>query len=241
MGDRALLGDGLLAERPPARRFAGRLEDRVVAEAAIAPRTGGDPAPQRPADLGGDRQSAAQADPIGQHERHDADVARSALTRRQSGQRRQQLGVVVEIGGVLAGVAPGSDAGPAAQGVDLDPRVVGDRGQPCQAGVEAGLEPGIGLERCAVLDRIAGNAQRIEVDQLSAVRSEQLGQLDQLVPGARRDDDPGPVGLAQRRTPASASAWAANSRSRPVPARSSSEVKPARSKGLPSAVPCSST
>ena len=71
---------------------------------------------------------------------------------------------------------------------------------------------------------------------------EQLAQLADLVPRPGRDDEPRPVNrLAHRRTVAIASAWSAKSRWRPTPARSSRWSTPARSNGLPSAVPCSST
>jgi len=242
MRDPGLVGRRLLAERPATDRLPDRLEDRVVAEAAPAARPFADPATKRAPRLGRDRQATSIAGMLGQDKNQDAHVAGAPGGRRQAGQGVQQLGVVLEVGRVLARIAPGPDAGGAVERVDLDPRVVGDRREAGQASVEAGLQAGIGLERGAVLDRVAGQPQRVEADELGSVRLEQLGQLGQLVARAGRDDNPGPLGREpQRRTPASASACAPKRRSRPVPARSSRLVRAARSNGLPSAVPCSST
>ena len=93
-----------------------------------------------------------------------------------------------------AGVAPGVDAGSAVERVDLDARVVGQRRQPGHPGVVARLEPGVRLERRAVLDRlgVGWHARVVEVDELDPRRPEELAQLAQLVGRAGRDDDPRP-------------------------------------------------
>ena len=62
--------------------------------------------------------------------RGDAAEAGAASVHGDVAQRIQQLGVVARVVARLAGVARGVDAGRAAERVDLQTRVVGDRGQP---------------------------------------------------------------------------------------------------------------
>ena len=95
-------------------------------------------------------------------------------------------------------------------------------------------------ERGAVLDRVALEPQLVERHQLGALEPEQLAQLAELVLATGGDEEPG-TSRSHRRTVASTSACAANSVARPSSARSSIDVIDARSNGLPSAVPCSST
>ena len=73
--------------------------------------------------------AAARARVAGQRQREHAHVARPASLGRQAVERGEQLGVVVGVGGVLAGVAPRPDARPAVERVDLEPGVVGERRQ----------------------------------------------------------------------------------------------------------------
>jgi hypothetical protein len=75
------------------------------------------------------------------------------------------------------------------QRVDLEPGVIGERRQARGARGEAGLDPGVGLEREPVLDRLAFDAELIERDEPRLVDSEELAELAELVVGARRDDD----------------------------------------------------
>lgn len=216
-----LLRRRILAERSPARRLPGRFEDRVVAEAARAGGPQRDPAPGRPAP---GRHLEAPGPPrsdLGPGEREDADVARAAAFRRQAGERGEELGVVLGVGRGLAREPAGPDAWPAPERIDLEAGVIGEGRQTGRPGREPGLDPGVGLERQAVLDRVASDPelverQEVEVDE--ALVSQELTQLTQLVRRSRRDDEPGaaPPDRGQRRTVASAAAWASNSRPRPV-------------------------
>jgi hypothetical protein len=230
----------VLAERPATGGLGSGLEDRVVAEAAAPARRGRDPAaagspPAQESQAPGRRR-------IRDREAEHAHVPGAASRRRQARELRQQLRVVLGIGGVRAGKAAGPDPGPAIEGVDLDPRVVGQGRQAGRASREAGLDPGVRLERLAVLDRLALDAEVVERDELDLRQREELAQLAQLVARARRDDEPrAPGDGAQRRTFASASACASNSLPRPRFARSSSSSTRVRSNGAPSAVPWSST
>src|SRR6185436_2045735 len=90
-------------------------ERRVVAEAAVAAR------------LGGQRAGAAALEQLLRarrrvDERDDADVRQRAAGRRVA----QQLAQVLLVRGALAGEARRVDAGPAVQRRGLDARVVGD-------------------------------------------------------------------------------------------------------------------
>ena len=174
---------------------------------------------------------------LGQCQREDAHVARPASLRRQAPQRGQQLGVVCLVRRVLAGVSPRPHARAAVERVDLDARIVGQRRQAARPHPEASLDRGVRLERLAVLDRVARDPEVVERHEHAPIQRQQLAQLAQLVHGARRDQQP----LRHRRTVARTAACASNRRASPVSARSSSPSAAARSNGLPSAVPCSST
>ena len=250
--DGVLLGGVVLAERPAAGRLRGGLEDRVVAEAATPARLARDPAAARPPSI--DEAQAARGGGVRQGQGEDADVAGATPLRRQPGQLAQELGVVLGVGGVRAGVSARVDAGPALELGDLDPGIVGERRQAGRARGKAGLDPGIRLERQAVLDRLARDPEVVEGDELQGRDVEQLAELPELVRRAGRDDDPARRrsggdgsaraagrGPAQRRTFESASAWASNSFPSPTWARSSRASTRARSNGAPSAVPWSST
>ena len=130
MRDRVLLRRRPLAQRPPAGRLLERLEQRVVAEPAVSPQPGGDPPPAAPAP-GQDPQPAPWA---------RSRRAAPAPGRTRSGHlaappaglasSREELRVVVGIGGLRTGVAPRVDAGPSAQRVHLETGVVGEGRQP---------------------------------------------------------------------------------------------------------------
>jgi hypothetical protein len=241
--DRVLLFHAVLPECSATWSLTGRLEERVVAEAAGAAQLAGDTPASR---------SASQHEPhatgrrwIREPEGEDAHVARAAPIHGHAGQLAQQLRVVVRVRGVGPGVSAGPHPGRTVERLDLDARIVRERRQPRRAGGEPRLDGSVGLEGQAVLDGLTDDAQLVERDELGAVELEQLTQLPQLVGGARRDDDarvrPGPRFLpAQRRTVAMADACASKSFARPASARSSSDPTRARSNGNPSAVPCSS-
>ena len=234
------------AARSPARR-SGRIRTRRSHAApsrsgrdrSPGPRPGSGCRPRAPRPRG--RPSASTSEHTYRAPRRSGGSPASAL---------EELGVVVLVGRVGSGIAPGPHAGTAPERVDLDPRVVGQRQQAGLTGVGAGLDPRVRLERRPVLDRLrAGrHARVVERDQLRRVEREQLAQLAQLVGRARREDDPrwvagGRPGRApaHRLTVASAAACASNSRSSPSWARSSRPFIAARSNGLPSAVPWIST
>ena len=85
-----------------------------------------------------------------------------------------------------------------------------------------GLDRRVRLERLAVLDRVAARRRASSSGhELACSEPEQLAQLAQLVLAARGDQQPR---LGHRRTVASTSAWAANSRASPSSARSSIDV-----------------
>ena len=130
---------------------------------------------------------------------------------RDAGELGEELRVVLAVGRVQAGIAPGSNPRATAERLDLDAGIVSERRQSrCPCG-EAGLDPGVGLERQAVLDRVALDAELLERDEVQivdALEGQQLAELAQLVGRPRRDDEPapGPSECAQRRTVASAAA-----------------------------------
>ena len=163
------------------------------------------------------------------------------VRRWQPVQLGEELRVVVVVGGVRAGVAPGPDAGAAVERVDLEAGIVGDRRQAGLSGAETGLDPGVRLERLAGLVRVVADPEVVEADELSPVELEQLAQLGQLVRRVRGDEQPRRAGSGHRLTVARISVWAANSFSSPDVARSIRPSIAARSNGLPSAVPWTST
>ena len=211
MRDRVLLGGRVLTEGAPTRALTRGLEDRVVAEASGPGRTRRDPAPGRPASGDDLEASSARRGWSGHGEREDTDVPRAPSRERHAIEGGEELQVVLGIRGGLAGESPGADAGLAAEGLDLEARVVGEGREPGGPGREPGLDPGVGLERQAVLDRVALDAELLERDEVQivdALEGQQLAELAQLVGRPRRDDEPapGPSECAQRRTVASAAA-----------------------------------
>ena len=243
--DSMLLRGAVLAECPAARRLGRRLEEWVVPEPAGADETGRDPAAGCPSSRH-DLETPATPRRCRQSQGQHADVARAASLGRQAVERDEELGVVLGVRRGLAGVTAGPDPRAGIEGVDLEPRVVGKGRQTGRSGGEAGLDPGVRLEGEAVLDRVTRDPELVEGDEVQVVEpfdSEQLPELAQLVGRAGCDDEPAaaPRRRGQRRTVASAAACASNSRVRPVWARSSRASTRARSNGLPSAVPWSST
>ena len=252
--DRVLLGRRPQPERPPAGRLGRRLEDRVVAEparsrAAIAC----DPAATRPP-RERDPLAAARARVAGQRQREHAHVARAAALGRQALERGEQLGVVVGVGGVLAGVAPRPDAGAAAEGVDLEAGVVGERRQAGGATAKRALIAAF-VSNVSPSSTGSPSTPRSSSETSSACsswsssRSSRSLCSERVAMTSRRRAAPTaeatlPLAIGrriQRRTVARISACAANSLARPSSARSSISFADARSNGLPSAVPCSST
>ena len=117
-------------------------------------------------------------------------------------------------------------------------------GRPVAPRREAGLDPGVRLERRAGLVDVAVDRRgRRGVTSSALGHVEQVAQLRELVGRVRRDDEArtGRRRDAQRLTVARTSAWAANSCSSPDVARSIRPSIAARSNGLPSAVPWTST
>jgi hypothetical protein len=97
-------------------------------------------------------------------------------------QLAEQLRVVVVVRGLRAGVAAGEDARPAAQRVDLEAGIVGERRESGPRRVVAGLDPGIGLEGETGLVRLALDAHVVRREQLHAGGEiQQLAQLAELV------------------------------------------------------------
>jgi len=241
--DRGLLPWCVLPERPAAGSLARRLEQRVVAEAAAPARFEGDPAPGC-ASARRDQQPARRRR-ILEGEREDAHVARGPALERDARELAHELLVVVRVGRVRTGIAPRSDARAAIEGVDLEPRIVGEGRQAGRPRGEAGLDPGVGLEGEPVLDGLSRDPELVERDESRGTKPEQVPQLAQLVLGACRDDDPSRrwVGrrFAQRRTGASTTDCASNRLARPSLARSRRASMRARSNGTPSAVPWTST
>src|SRR5690606_27347046 len=127
-----------------------------------------------------------------------------------------------------------ADAGLAAERVDDDPGVVGERGEPGVLVRRPCLEQRVRLEAVAVLDRL----RPVVADEL--VRSEPVAedapQLLVLVRVVGREHE------GRHGTPydASAADWMAASSPAPATARSSSESSSPRSNGAFSAVPCTS-
>ena len=150
----------------------------------------------------------------------------------------EQLRVVVGIGGLSPAYRRVRTPGPAVEGIDLQPRIIGQRRQARSARPGPGLDRGVRLERGPVLDRVVGDADVVEGDEVGVRQVEQLDELAQLVCRAGGDEQPP---AAHRLTVARTAAWASNRLASPASARSSRPTAAARSNGLPSAVPCSST
>jgi hypothetical protein len=242
VGDRVLLVSGVLPECPAAGALPCRLEQRVITEPAAPARLERDP-PARGAAPDDEAQPARRRRVL-ERQGQGADVASAAVLDGHARELTEELGVVLVVRRVRAGVAPRPDAGRPSERLDLDARVVGECRQARQSGREPGLDPGVRLEGQAVLDGLTRDAKLIERDEVRAVEAEEGPELPQLVRGSGGDGQPSraAVGRAsgQRRTEASAVDCASNRRARPVSARSRSVSTRLRSKGTPSAVPWSS-
>jgi hypothetical protein len=150
-----------LAECTAARRLHRGLEDRVVAEAAGTLRDDRDPTAARPAPHD-DLEGTAIADRGGARQGEDADVPGEAALRRQPGELLQQLRVVLLVRGARTRVAAGPNARSPIERLDLQARIVGERRQARRPSTESGLDPGVRLERQAILDWIAADPEVIE-------------------------------------------------------------------------------
>ena len=176
--------------RPPGGS-PGRLEQGVVAEAAIAAqvrwRSGRGTSPP-----GEDPEAAPRARLARERQREDAHVAGAAPVGRQAARARGAAWRCCRrVGGVGPGVAAGEDARAAVERIHLEAGVVGERGQAGPSRVVARLDPRVGLER----ERRSRRARRrCPGRRARAARRrrqvEQLRQLAQLVPGARGDQQP---------------------------------------------------
>jgi hypothetical protein len=80
--------------------------------------------------------ATTRASPGRLREGEDAAVPGTALGGGQPPEGVEELRVVLRVRRVLAGEPTGSHAGAATERVDLDARVVGERGEPREAGVE---------------------------------------------------------------------------------------------------------
>src|SRR3569623_96920 len=213
--------DARLGERHAELR---REEQRVVAEAAGAARRVEDHAFTRA--VRGDHVVAERPGDIGQRE-HRAKPA-GALRGRHAGERLEQLLVVRGVVVAGAGVARAVDAGCAAERVDLEAAVVGERGQAGRLRHLARLLRRVAGERVGVLDDI-GHVNIVERSHFDA--GQQLAQLDELAAIARREHE---------RSHAIALRCAAVSSWMPARARSSIASSCLRSKLACSAVPWTS-
>src|SRR2546430_13062859 len=96
-------------------------------------------------------------------------------------QRAQELGVVVCIGGSLARVTPRSNARCAMERLDLEARVVRQRGHAREPRVGSGLQAGVRLEGTAGLGDLLLDSEVVQRDELDRNVLEQLTQFAQLV------------------------------------------------------------
>ena len=212
---------GVLAEGAAAGRLAGWLEDRVVAEAAAPARLDRDPAAAGPAAHVTIRRPPGGRG-VRQREREHADVARARAPSARS--RRAPRGAwrcSPRPWRPVAGVAARPDTRRAAERVDLEPGIVGQGRQAGGADAKRALIAGVGLERLAVLDRLAGDAEVVERDELDAGRAEAARAARAACgPTACATSERGgrrsPSAPGQRRTVASAVAWASNRRASPA-------------------------
>jgi hypothetical protein len=164
--------------------------------------------------------------PIGPDRDRDTPVAAGPVGGGDIAQGRDELGVVVGVGGVVARVACRAHAGCAVEGIDLDPRVVGDRRKPGGPGNGSRFGEGVGGE---LVERLFENEVWRDVvkrDQLNV--SQQGRDLFGLVPVARRED-----GFQ----PARAFSWCSRSSRMPFSAMSIRVSSSARANTPFSAVP----
>ena len=202
MGDRVLLRRAHLRRRPP--RAARRVlldghEDRVVAEAALAPGLTQEAALHRALDPR-DRRPVIRAGG-GQYRR--AGEAGGAVGVRHVGDLVQQEAQVRRVVTVAAAPAGGEDAGCAAEHVHAQARVVGDGGQAGDPHQGAGLDLRVGREAEPVLHGL-GRAQGAGRDDRARVqpgheRREDRPQLGELAGVVGGQDQHGPVGRGHGR------------------------------------------
>ena len=147
VGHRVLLGGLHLGEGPPVPAVGherpGRSRTRCLPRASVAMVPGSTPSAHTSDPSG----NAASATVLKRARRAPAAVL-------QQRQLAQQLGDVVGVGGVLAGVAGRVDPGRAAQGVHLQPGVVGHRRRPGRRHQGARLQAGVADQRVGVLHHV---------------------------------------------------------------------------------------
>ena len=159
-------------------------EQRVVAEAAVAARRARGSRPRTRRCARARRPRAGSTKAATQRKRAPRAAAGHVA------QRRQQLGVVARVVARLAGVARRVHAGRAAERVDLQARVVGERGQPRRGRRLARLRQGVALEGGAVLAQLGvGRDARRSSTSSRPSRSASSGTISRSLPRLRRGDD----------------------------------------------------
>ena len=238
------MADGVLFLRrqfSAAALLAGRLQHGIVTEAAGAPWFAQEDALQLPVlhhftagavAVRGHRQGS------GAHKRG------TAVFVRHVGQLVQQE---FQVGGIVAvppGPAGGKDARGATHDVNGKAGVVGNGHQSGGAGHCPRLKQGVFGERHAGFDDVRGTCRggvhhlRVDVEP-GNLPAEEFTEFAKLAFVVRGQHQPG--GRAAHRVSARVSRWMAASWAVPSRARSSSWFSSSRSKGAPSAVPCTST
>jgi hypothetical protein len=172
MGYGVLLVGRVLRERPTPGRLSFRLEDRVVSEAAAPAGRVGDPPFECPVGDRDDARDATVAGAIRAREDERAAVPGRPIPGPEVAQQAEQVRVVLLVGRVDRGEAPRPNARRAAEGVDLEPRVVGQDGLARERRVAERLERGVLVERGAVLRDLVVDAEVGERDELDACWSE---------------------------------------------------------------------
>src|SRR3989442_1984635 len=212
-----------LRHRPP---VAPDDEDRVVAEAPLAPR--------RVADLAEHRAVEELALAIRRAQRRHAHEARAPV--RHAVEQREELRVALVGRSVLAEEPPAADAGRATQVEHLEPGVVRDRQEAARPCVRARLRLRVLRERGSGLVGLGRHGREIvRRDELEVEALEDLAVLAQLAGIGGADEEPLPV-LAHT----SAARWAVTSSAIPSRESASTRSKSSRVNGRPSAVPCTS-
>src|SRR5688572_3964801 len=184
VADEGLLRRGELSE-DPARLLEARLaeeEQRIVPETAGPPR-GVEDAPARLA-LERERQAA-----VGPRQGQRADEARAPPLGRDCAQALQEQRVVRLVVPVAPGEARRAHPGLAAQGLDLESRVVGQRPQPARARAGDRLEPRVAREGRLVLGHRGQTADLGGKRELKAERIEQRLELGALLGVVGRDQE----------------------------------------------------
>ncbi len=176
---RWLLDERELSETATALREAGlgELEERVVAEVVRAARRVEDPAARRACDFERDRA-------VGACERERADETRAAPLFRHVRELLQQQAVVRRVVAVHAGETRRVHARSAAERVDLQARIVGQRPHPARARGGDRLLRGVLGERAPILDDVGQTTEFRGHDELHveiAAVVEHIAQLDELL------------------------------------------------------------